>query len=317
MKKHLKSFVILSLFVTLFFILCLQNIFATECDFNSECSSDEYCDRGECKLYSPYKTRVQLLVPPPTSSSSSSSSGASCAHVTGDCTTLQCCTTENLWCLNMTCCRPVGGDCRDRDDCCNKANVTCDLTNSGKCVQCKYACQGPCTHHSQCCIDSICKDKTCCRPGGYLCIQSCQCCTNSCTGPSGNKKCTCIKQLGQPCMENYECCLGSGEICDPDKRKCCKRTDSGPCTSNADCCSNICNLMTGKCVASLCGNGVKNSGEECDPPTTGVSPDCQASHPENPRVHFYSCNVNCKCEEIKFTNNTIKNPVQLTIWTNR
>jgi hypothetical protein len=174
-------------------------------------------------------------------------------------------------------------DCNDlepcTDDTCNPQTGACEHVNNAD----------PCDDGNVCTVGDHCADGSC-QPGGPKnCNDNNDCTTDTCTPqtdckhdpvavPCCNTDADCVDT--DPCTVNERCV---NDQCVSDPRNC--DTDNDPCTvdtcENAggdfDCQHTPCYQLPGQpcpndgCFPAVCGNGVIENGETCDPPGSTTS----------------------------------------------
>lgn len=173
----------------------------TPCETGNKCTTDT-CDNGVCKQGPQTVTCPQCQVcDTGTGTCKAVANGTPCED--GDL-----CTTGDT-CQNGTCqpgavktCPNTGNPCTV--SVCNKSTGICEVQNrpngtgcsdgnvcttgdscqNGVCVGTAVVCTAP-----QICCPSGMHAGTCKLPGGATCTANGQCCSNSCAGPAGNRKC--------------------------------------------------------------------------------------------------------------------------------
>jgi cysteine-rich repeat protein len=131
----------------------------------------------------------------------------------------------------------------------------CDDGNDNNADACTNACRRPS------CGDAVISPPESCDDGPYNALLP-DACRPTCTLPF----------CGDGIVDSTEACDDGNRNSKDSCTSSCKRTLNEPCTASSDCASVLC--VNGLCVeAHVCGNGVRESGEWCDP-ADPLTPTC-------------------------------------------
>ncbi len=227
---------------------------------------------------------------------------------------------------NVTCSNPAISACTNGDGCCPAA---CDSGNDSDCsascnngvIDAGETCDPPATCPTSCNDNDPCSQDVmtgsaanCNVTCGYTpvsdCISGDQCCPTGCHAINDGD---CLPNCGNGVVE-------VGETCDPpatcpntcdDLDACSQDSLAGSaancdavcmfdaitaCVSGDQCCPSGCDSVSDSDCNSVCGNGVLESGETCDPPSTCPS-SCDDQDPcsqDIMRGSSQDCNVSCE-----------------------